>query len=141
MVPVLGVAVFVFAVVPGGIFDNHWLPEDISQHGKVIDDLFMFILYLGDFYWDGSVVVWFCWKYDAEKNPDPVKFTHGSHTLEIVWSILPAAALLFIAIFKWMQTETRWPTLSKQMGKRKATSALVTGRQFEWLIQYAGPDV
>ena len=45
-VPILGVAAFVFAVIPGGIFANHWLPEDISQHGAVIDKLFMFIMEL-----------------------------------------------------------------------------------------------
>lgn len=144
MVPVLGVAVFVFAVVPGGIFDNHWLPEDISQHGKVIDDLFMFILYLTGviFIGTGALLFWFCWKYDAEKNPDPVKFTHGSHTLEIVWSILPAATLLFIAIFQmdaWAENKMAYPL--KEDGKtKKPPLALVTGRQFEWRIQYAGPD-
>ena len=30
----------------------------------------------------------------------PVQFTHGSHSLEVVWTILPAATLLFIAIYQ-----------------------------------------
>ena len=45
-VPILGVAIFVLAVIPGGVFDDHWLPVNINEHGQIIDDLFMFILYL-----------------------------------------------------------------------------------------------
>ena len=29
-----------------------------------------------------------------------MKYTHGSHNLEIVWTIMPAATLLFIAIYQ-----------------------------------------
>jgi hypothetical protein len=68
-VPILGVAAFVFAVIPGGIFANHWLPEDISQHGAVIDKLFMFILYLTGvvFIVTSFLLFWFMWKYDADQ--------------------------------------------------------------------------
>ncbi len=60
-VPVLGVAVFVLAVIPGGVFENHWLPEDISKHGAVVDSLFMFILYLTGvvFIITGVILFWF----------------------------------------------------------------------------------
>ena len=46
LVPILGVGVFVFAAAEIGPFKGHWLPKDISEHGRVIDQLFMFILYL-----------------------------------------------------------------------------------------------
>ena len=141
-VPILGVAVFVFAVVPGGIFANHWLPEDISQHGAVIDNLFMFILYLTGvvFVATSFLLFWFMWKYDADKNTEPVKYLHGSHTLEIIWSIIPAATLLFIAIFQmdaWADARMKYPT---DNGVKKPPLLLVTGRQFEWRLQYAGED-
>ena len=48
----------------------------------------------------GIALFLFLWKYDAGQNRDQVKYVHGSHTLEIVWSILPAATLLFIAIYQ-----------------------------------------
>ena len=41
LVPILGVATFVFA--PSY---NIWLPRDVSTHGGTIDGLFMFILVL-----------------------------------------------------------------------------------------------
>ena len=143
-VPVLGVAVFVLAVIPGGVFENHWLPEDISKHGAVVDSLFMFILYLTGvvFIITGVILFWFLWKYDAEKNPEPVKYIHGSHTLEIVWSILPAVTLLFIAIYQmdaWADARMKYP--KDESGKLdKPPLVLVTGRQFEWYLQYAGAD-
>ena len=143
-VPILGVAAFVFAVIPGGIFANHWLPEDISQHGAVIDNLFMFIMYLTGvvFIVTSFLLFWFMWKYDAERNAEPVKYVHGSHTLEIIWSIIPAATLLFIAIFQmdaWADARMKYPT-DKTTGLKKPPLLLVTGRQFEWRMQYAGED-
>ena len=126
-VPILGVAAFVFAVIPGGIFANHWLPEDISQHGAVIDKLFMFIMYLTGvvFIVTSFLLFWFMWKYDADNNTEPVKYLHGSHTLEIIWSIIPAATLLFIAIFQmdaWADARMEYPTDKATGGKKRIQS-------------------
>ena len=58
------------------------------------------------------VLFWFLWRYDGRTNRDPVKFTHGSHKLEVVWTILPAATLLFIAIYQmnaWADSKIRKP--------------------------------
>ena len=41
MVPIFGVLTFVVAP-----YYNIWFPQDISEHGRVIDQLFMFILWL-----------------------------------------------------------------------------------------------
>jgi cytochrome c oxidase subunit 2 len=41
LVPIFGVATFIVAP-----HYNHWFPQDISEHGRVIDRLFMVILYL-----------------------------------------------------------------------------------------------
>jgi len=144
LVPVLGVLVFVFAASPDSrpLLD-HWLPENINKYGYVIDDLFMFILYLTGaiFIVTGLLLFRFLWKYDAARNSEPAKYTHGNHSLEILWSILPAVILLFIAIFQmdaWAEHKMRRPLLEN--GDRKPALAQVTGRQFEWRIRYAGPD-
>lgn len=138
LVPILGVGVFVWAMQA----PNYWLPEDISEHGSVIDDLFHSIMYLTGviFILTGIALFWFLWKYDAAKNAEPVKFLHGSHTLEIVWSILPAATLLFIAIYQmnaWADSKMIRPRIGDQ---DKPPIAEVVGRQFEWRIRYAGKD-
>ncbi|MEX2027599.1 MAG: cytochrome c oxidase subunit II transmembrane domain-containing protein, partial [Pirellulaceae bacterium] len=142
MVPVLGVAVFVFAAADVWPMQGHWLPVNINEHGRVIDNLFMFILYLTGviFIGTGVVLFWFLWKYDAAKNREPIRYTHGSHTLEVVWSILPAATLLFIAIYQmnaWADAKMRRPMEPGPDGALVEVPPLarVTGRQFEWRIQ------
>ena len=149
LVPVLGVGCFVCAMVDVEIpyflsFRDHWLPENISAKGGVIDGLFNFILFLTGviFIATGLVLFWFMWKYDASKNAQPVKFTHGSHALEIIWSILPAITLLFIAIYQmsaWADAKMARPKLDDGVTDMPPL-ALVVGRQFEWRIRYPGED-
>src|SRR5450755_1157576 len=132
MVPIFGVATFVVAP-----YFNHWFPRDISEHGRVIDQLFMFILWLTGiiFIITEGALVYFTWKYDARTNAEPVKFSHGSHTLEVVWTILPAATLLFIAIYQmnaWADSKMRKPKMLPTLE--------VTARQFEWRLRYPGQD-
>ena len=144
LVPILGVVVCACAMMSDSWpLYNHWLPEDVSADGAVIDGLFNFILILTGviFIGTGLALFWFLWKYDATKNAEPVKFTHGSHTLEIVWSILPAVTLLFIAIYQmnaWAEAKLDRPLLDD--GRVMPPIAEVTGRQFEWRIRYPGAD-
>lgn len=132
LVPVLGVATF--WVAPQY---RIWFPKDVSAHGHTIDELFFFILWLTGIVFVATEVVlfYFIWKYDARKNPAPVKFSHGSHTLEVVWTILPAVTLLFIAIYQmdaWAAAKMRKPDMPP--------TAEVTGRQFNWDVRYPGAD-
>jgi cytochrome c oxidase subunit 2 len=132
MVPVLGVLTFVVAP-----YYNIWFPRDISEHGRVIDGLFMFILWLTGIIFIATEVAlfYFAWKYDRAANPAPVKFSHGSHTLEVVWTILPAVTLLFIAIYQmnaWADAKMRRPNIPP--------TAEITGRQFNWDVRYPGAD-
>lgn len=132
MVPIFGVATFVVAPQ-----FNIWFPHDISEHGRVIDQLFMFILWLTGiiFIITEGALFYFTWKYDARTNAEPVKFSHGSHTLEVVWTILPAVTLLFIAIYQmnaWADAKMRKPNVP--------VTAEITGRQFNWDVRYPGPD-
>ena len=132
LVPVLGVGLFLWAP-----FNNHWLPRDVSSHGRQIDHLFNFILGLTGvvFIVTELLLFWFLWRYDAATNTSPVKFTHGSHNLEIVWTILPAATLLFIAIYQmnaWAEVKLQKPDMPYTVE--------VTARQFEWRLRYPGRD-
>jgi cytochrome c oxidase subunit 2 len=75
------------------------------------------------------------WKYDAKRNPAAAKFTHGSHDIEVMWTLLPAATLLFIAIYQmnaWAQVKIFKPDMEPTVE--------VTARQFEWRVRYPGPD-
>jgi cytochrome c oxidase subunit 2 len=131
-VPILGVLTFVIAPQY-----KIWFPPDISEHGRVIDGLFMFILWLTGIIFVATEVAlfYFCWKYNGTTNPEPVKFSHGSHSLEVVWTILPAVTLLFIAIYQmnaWADAKMRKPNMKP--------TAEITGRQFNWDVRYPGDD-
>jgi cytochrome c oxidase subunit 2 len=145
LVPVLGVASF--AVAP---LYRHWLPVDVSQHGHTIDHLFYFILWL-----TGAVFVvtevalfWFLWRYDGSGGrTTPGVFTHGSHSLEIVWTIIPAATLLFIAIYQmnaWAEAKIINPAAGPDgilgTADDMPPTLEVTGRQFEWRLRYPGKN-
>jgi len=132
LVPVLGVLTFLVAP-----HVNHWFPRDISEHGRVIDQLFMFILWLTGIIFIATecALSYFMWKYNDRANTTPVAFSHGSHTLEVVWTILPAVTLLFIAIYQmnaWADAKMRKPAID--------VTAEVTGRQFNWDVRYPGED-
>lgn len=136
-VTIFGVGTFIIAPQL-----NAWLPKDVSDIGHHIDHLFMFILVLTGVVFVATelTLAWFLWKYDGKTNKEPVKFTHGSHTLEICWTIVPAATLLFIAIYQmntWAAAKMRRPT---DDGKPMAATVEVTARQFEWRIRYPGKD-
>jgi cytochrome c oxidase subunit 2 len=135
-----------FVVAP---YYDHGLPRDISETGWAIDHLFTFILWLTGVVFVATefVLFWFLWKYDAKRNREPPKFMHGSHTLEVIWTIIPAATLLFISLYQmnaWAQEKMRNPGLGPDgiagtVDDLPATVE-VTARQFEWRLRYAGDD-
>lgn len=132
-VPVLGIGLFFWAPAAG-----YWLPRDISEHGWQIDHLFNFILVLTGvvFAATEACLFWFLWRYDAATNREPIKYMHGSHNLEVIWTILPAATLLFIAIYQM----NAWADVKMRAPKNMAPTVEVTARQFEWRLRYPGAD-
>jgi len=132
LVPILGVALFFWAPTA-----DLYLPRDVSTHGYKIDHLFTFILLLTGavFVATEVVLVVFMWRYDKSLAKEPVKFTHGSHNLEMIWTVVPAATLLFIAIYQmntWAEVKIDRPEMPP--------TVRVIGRQFEWRLVYPGPD-
>ena len=147
-VPILGTLVFAISMMGANPtaealiplpWERIWLPEDISRDGHMIDSLFMFILYLTGavFIATELVMVWFMLRYDKDANPGPVKYTHGSHHLEVVWTILPAATLLFIALHQM----NAWGQAKLPSGEPQNPVVIgVSARQFEWRLIYPGKD-
>lgn len=140
-----------FAVAPTTWFWDKpmWLPADYSEHGHEIDKLYYFILALTGvvFLATEFILFYFMWKYDANLNKEPVKYSHGSHSLEIVWTIIPAATLLFIAIVQfnsWAESKMQNPMYGLDGMPGTDDDMLptveVTARQWEWRIRYPGAD-
>ncbi len=137
-----------------------WFPgEAASPLGQRIDDLFYMILIITTITFIGTqtglAYVLFRGAFDTEPEADTKKawHSHGSHELEVIWSVVPAIVLLFIAFYQldvWAEyrvkdafpREKMEAVLARVNQKRTSKDSLalaeVTARQFEWRIRYPG---
>lgn len=117
-----------------------------SPLGRRIDDLFHMILVITTITFIGTQIAlgYVLWtgirKPRTDGTIEKAWFSHGSHELEVIWSIVPAAVLLFIALYQmdvWAnyRVKSHFP---EQVQNRPL--AEVTARQFEWRIRYPGLD-
>ncbi|MDB5353160.1 MAG: heme/copper-type cytochrome/quinol oxidase, subunit 2 [Planctomycetota bacterium] len=136
---IASVGVFVYAP-----FDPEWwMPHNVSltsplHFGADVDHLFVLILWITGIVFIGTQVAlgWALWRYAARPG-GKASYTHGSQRLEVVWTIIPSAILVFIALYQ-MGT---WSSIKFRSAQPKVKPiAEVTARQFQWLIRYAGPD-
>jgi cytochrome c oxidase subunit II len=116
----------------------------ISTFGREIDNLFVIILVITGVVFIGTqiVLVWAQYKFvdelDAQGKPvRKAQYFHGSQRLEVIWTIIPAAILVFIALYQ-MGT---WAAIKfRSAAPRVPALAEITGRQFQWVMRYPGPD-
>ena len=107
---ICSVAAFVYAPFS----PDWWLPDGrrapahvVSTFGREIDSLFLIILWITGIVFIGTqiVLVWaqyrFADKLDAQGKPvRKAQYFHGSQRLEVIWTIIPAAILVFIALYQ-----------------------------------------
>lgn len=134
-VPVLGVWTWVEAPRWG-----LWFPENVSTYGDSIDGLFMLILWMVTVTFIGTEVllVWFVWRY-SKKDPTRAVYTHGNHTLEMVWSAIPAVLLIVVAISQmkaWTTVKIDFPDEGPYTVEHPLME--VYASQFDWRARY--PD-
>ena len=69
-----------------------WLPEDVSTFGPDIDSLFYLIYYITGvtFILVTVLMIWFLIRYRYSEGRRAT-YTHGNTTLEIIWTVVPAA--------------------------------------------------
>lgn len=143
-------SVIIFAVSWISPSMHWWFPEDptngsmiaYSTLGQKIDNLFYLILVIVavTFVGTSAALGYALWKGATIKPDEKVWFSHGSHSLEVIWTIVPAAVLLFIALYQldvWAAYRIRG-FVKDEDGKPKQITAVaeVTARQFEWRIRY-----
>jgi cytochrome c oxidase subunit 2 len=141
----------IFAFVYAPFSADWWLPNPsaephhaISTFGREIDSLFLIILGITGIVYIGTqvVFVWAAYRFvderDAEGRPTrAAQYFHGSQRLEVIWTIIPAAILVFIALYQ-MGT---WASIKFRTAAPKVPPlAEITARQFQWVIRYPGHD-
>jgi len=113
-----------------------WLPEDVSTFGQEIDWLFRLIYYITGvtFVLVTILMIVFLVMY-REKDGRRATYTHGNTTLEIIWTVVPAAifiALSFMSVSTWARVKRHVPDSDFELG--------VAAKQFNWEITYPGAD-
>jgi len=134
---VLTAAGGLFVVAP--FVPGWWLPENVCSYGPETDHLFYLILGFTGFFFllTEAILVYAMWKYVGRPGHKST-YTHGSHRLELLWTIVPTLILLFIAFAQvnaWanIKYQSRMPGPDPEHGMQVFE---VTARQFEWRFRY-----
>jgi len=122
----------------------HWWFPGAAQSpiGQRIDDLFYMILIIVTVVFIGTqIAMGYVLLRGARDTDGPGRamFSHGSHALEVIWTIVPAGILLFIAFYQLDTWAAYRVKENYPMSARLAPVAEITARQFEWRIRYPNP--
>jgi len=134
-VPVLGVWTWAKAE------DWHlWFPASVSTYGDSIDFLFYVIQWMVavTFVLTEGLLVWFVFRY-SKQSGDRATYTHGNHTLEMVWTAVPALLMIFIAFSQmkaWSTVKINFPEGGPYTVEKPLMH--VYASQFDWRVRY--PD-
>lgn len=154
--PILAVAICLIAPSQGWWFHI----ESPNPLGRRIDHLFYVILWITTVVFIGTQVglgyVLFQGARRTEAGSEKrAWYSHGRHELEVLWSVVPAVVLLFIALYQldvWAEyrvtdsfPKKRMESVLTRLGQKRSERdslaiAEVTARQFEWRIRYPGFD-
>lgn len=138
---------FFGALMPAGVglaqegfrFTMGWLPPNVNPaYGGQIDYLYsvIFIIVFIIFFLTEGALLWFLFAY-RQKDGQRAHYTHGNKTVELIWSIIPAGILVWLAFYQkgtWDFIRTAVPPLEKSLVVQ------VFPEQFSWNFRYAGPD-
>jgi cytochrome c oxidase subunit 2 len=166
----MAAAALLFVVAP--FVDGWWLPRRVSTHAGNVDTLFYIILGITGFFFilTEALLVVFMWQYGHEPGRHPHVFghhamaekgafwtsffkqmfrpvsalLHDQHRVELAWTLVPAAILLYIAFAQvntWADVKyrSRMPSLDPADG-RIPLQVEVSARQFEWRMRYPSPE-
>lgn len=142
-----------FAISP---FVGWWMPQGISTHAGDVDFLFYVILYITTFFFilTIAILVGFMWNYagtseikhpvsETAEYPSIIKpltnVLHDQHRVEMAWTLVPAAILLYIAFAQvntWANVKYESHKRSQEAGSPNALQIGVSARQFEWRMRY-----
>jgi cytochrome c oxidase subunit 2 len=127
-----------FAAMTWSVFkyDEFFLPEAASEHGGMIDNMFMWTLVATGivFIITHILLFWYAMKY-RHKEGRKVKYYPDDNKLELIWTAVPAVVMFILVgmgLSKWY----------KITGPAPEGSMIIeaTGKQFEWIIRYPGND-
>jgi len=112
--------------------------ESASAHGYDLDSLFNITLFFTGivFVITHIYLFWFSYKYREETGRKAYFFPHNTQ-LEIIWTAIPFAVLVFLVVRGLQVWNEVMPDLDPSVEYLEIEA---TGFQFGWDIRYPGPD-
>jgi cytochrome c oxidase subunit 2 len=125
-------AFLLFAIAP---FMGWWLPANVSTFGPEIDYLYYVILAFTGFFFvlTEALLVYAMYRFAWRPNTKS-QYVEGNHRLELLWTIVPAGILLFIA-FAQINAWEKIKYWSKMPNPDLVMQ--ITARQWDWSMRYA----
>jgi cytochrome c oxidase subunit II len=138
-----GFLMMVFLV--GGLIGIYWcnelfkgkiLPTSASEGGQKIDAMLSITFLITGivFFLTQILLFWFAFRYQYSEKRKAYFFPHNNN-LEILWTTVPAIALVILVgfgLFYWFKITGDAP--------KDAMQIEVTGKQFSWIFRYPGKD-
>jgi len=114
----------------------YWAPDNVTVGGAKVDEILNFILYLTVtvFILVNTVFIYYLIIYRRRPGVKAY-YSHGNNALEIVWTIIPTAIFLGLAIWSnrvWSELHSTPPEDSLRVD--------IVSYQFGWDMRYAGQD-
>ncbi len=112
------------------------LPEGVSSYSATIDHMFYMILWVTGivFVLTEALLIYFAFRY-RQRDGVRAHYTHGNARLEVAWTIVPAAMLIFLGF----ASRTAWNVIKGEVPPTDE-EVVVTASQFNWEIRYKGAD-
>ena len=117
-----------------------WFPKNISTFGGELDAMFWLIFYIvGAGFIVSEAIILFAVFRHRKRDGRRAAFLSGEKMSEFAWVLVPTALVLFIDLGIDFAGAKAW---NKVKGEAPPTDVqvIVTGKQFNWVFTYPGPD-
>lgn len=137
---IFGVLMVAFGIAVAVFFTSRVMPEQASLQAQNTDGLFAVLLAIGAmvFFLVQGLLVISVVRYrhrltDLSDGPN----VHGNTTLEIVWTIIPAVIVVFLAIYSFIVWSTNnAPRENENLVNGETIAINALGQQFAWNFEY-----
>lgn len=139
IVALLALFFAITALTVAGFAWRSWAPEVASEHGVGVDGVIQYLLITtgGVLVIGAAALMWFVWSYGRNRPTGPPQL---SRRAEMLVSLLP---VFIMALISETGVLLKGLPVWEEVYGQPPDGALVievTGKQFEWIVRYAGAD-
>jgi cytochrome c oxidase subunit 2 len=119
---------------------SNWFPKNVSTFGGEIDSVFYLIFYIVGFWFllTEGIILYSIIRHRHRKDRR-ASFIQGEKWAEFAWVLVPAAIVLILDLGIDFAGGKVWARI-KGEAPAGDVQVQVTGKQFNWIITYPGPD-